>query len=294
LYPPKHSGLDGVRVALLEARMAGELAALVRRYGGIVRSAPAVREAPLDCADAVSEFLNRIAAPFPCVYVFLTGAGVIALFDETQKQGRLRALMASLRSGTIVCRGPKPSAALKRYGINPNIVAASPYTSDELLESMSVIDLRDADVSVVHYGERNETLTSALAQRGATLHELCVYEWRLPDDIGPLQDVVRGLVRRELDAVVFTSQVQWKHLRQVASTLGLAEELVDALSRHLVVAAIGPICSGALIDAGVRPHVVPENPKMSPLVAALAQHFSRPQMVSPGHPSIPADPRAGT
>jgi len=254
--------------------MAGELADLVRRYGGVVRSAPAVREAPLDCADAVIDFLNLIAHPMSRIYIFLTGAGVTALFDETQKQKRLPDLLTSLRSGTIVCRGPKPSAALKRYGIIPSVVAASPYTSDELLQSMSGMNLRDAHVSVVHYGERNETLTCALRQRGAFVHGLCVYEWQLPADIAPLEDLIRGLVQRELDAVVFTSQVQWKHLHRVASTLGLGDRLVDVLNNQVVVAAIGPICSAALAEAGVRPDVVPENPKMSPLVATLAQHFS--------------------
>ena len=39
-----------------KARMGSELAELVRRYGGVVRSAPAVREAPLDCADVVADF----------------------------------------------------------------------------------------------------------------------------------------------------------------------------------------------------------------------------------------------
>ena len=54
------TGFDGVRVALLEARMAGEMAALVRRYGGSVRSAPAVSETPIDCADIVRELLTRL------------------------------------------------------------------------------------------------------------------------------------------------------------------------------------------------------------------------------------------
>jgi uroporphyrinogen-III synthase len=275
VFPPRHSALDGVRVALLESRMAGELTGLVRRYGGVVQSVPAVREAPLDCADTVADFLNRSAVATPRVFVFLTGAGVTALLDETQRQGRLPEMISSLRAGTIVCRGPKPSCALKRYGVNPHFVAASPYTSDEVIESISGVGLNGADVSIVHYGERNETLALALRQRGALLDELCLYEWRLPDDIRPLQDLIRGLVQRELDAVVFTSQVQWRHLRQVASTLGLVDALVDALNNHVVVAAVGPICSAALAEAGVPPHVVPENPKMGPLVAALAQHFCR-------------------
>ena len=58
---PKRDGLHGVRVALLEARMGTELAELVQRYGGVVRSAPAVREAPLTAptSSRVSERLRR-------------------------------------------------------------------------------------------------------------------------------------------------------------------------------------------------------------------------------------------
>ena len=274
MFPPRRNALGGVRVALVESRMARELADLVGRHGGIVRSAPAVREAPRDCAAAVADFLNRVAPPASRVHIFLTGAGATALLDEAQKQGGLPALTTSLQSGTIVCRGPKPTAALKRHGISPHVVAAPPYTTHEVLDAIAGIDVAGVEVSVVHYGERSETLVAALQQRGAILHELCVYEWRLPDDIAPIQGLIQGLVQHELDAIVFTSQVQWKHLRRVAASLGLEHALIDALNRHTVVAAIGPICSEALTADGVRPQIVPDNPKMGPLVNALAQHFS--------------------
>ena len=86
---------------------------------------------------------------------------------------------------------------------------------------------------------------------------------------------LRDLVKLEVDAVVFTSQVQWKHLLQVATALGLGDDLIHALNSHVVVAAVGPICSAALDAAGVHPQVVPDNPKMGPLVTALAEYFSQ-------------------
>ena len=262
-------------MALLEARMGTELAELVRRHGGVVRSAAAVREAPLDCAAVVSDFLERLRRPARRVHIFLTGAGATALFQEAERQGQLPFVIESIRAGTIICRGPKPTAALKRYGLSPNASAASPYTSHELLEAMTGIDLAGAEVTLVHYGERNESLSDELRQRGAALNELCLYEWRLPDDVGPLQDLAGDLVKLELDAVVFTSQVQWKHLLQVATALGLGDDLIHALKSHVVVAAVGPICSAALDAAGVHPQVVPDNPKMGPLVTALAEYFSQ-------------------
>ena len=270
---PTRNGLAGVRVGLLEARMGSELGDLVRRYGGVVRSAPAVREAALDCGALVSGFLNRLHTPSRRVHVFLTGAGAHALLHEAERQGQLPFAVESLRGGTIVCRGPKPAAALKRYGLNADVSAASPYTSRELLAAMAQIDLAGAEVTVVHYGDRNDALADELRGRGAELIELCVYEWRLPDELAPLQDMARAVVRREVDALIFTSQVQWKHLLHVAAELDLASALKQALNGGVVVAAVGPICSAALADAGVQPHVVPDNPKMGPLVAALAAHF---------------------
>jgi uroporphyrinogen-III synthase len=254
--------------------MGNELAELVRRHGGVVRSAPAVHEAPLDCADVVADFVERLQTSVRRIHVFLTGAGATALLQEAERQGRLPFVIESLKVGTIVCRGPKPAAALKRYGISANLSAASPYTSSDLLSAMASLDLVNAEVTVVHYGERNAMLAHAIRQRGASLHELCVYEWRLPDDIGPLQEIARDLVKPAFDAVIFTSQVQWKHLHRVASGLGLADAVVEALNTNVIVAAVGPICSTALAEAGVRPRVVPHNPKMGPLVAALAQYFS--------------------
>ena len=231
MSPPKRDGLNGVRVALLEARMGTELAALVQRYGGVVRSAPAVREAPIDCADVVADLVSRLETPARRVHVFLTGAGATALLQEAERQDRLPFVVESLKRGTIVCRGPKPAAALKRYGLSPHISAASPFTRHELLEAMAGIDLADAEVTIVHYGERSGALADALRLRGAALNELCVYEWRLPDDIGPLQDLARDIVTREVDAVIFTSQVQWKHLLHVASDMGLADAVIRALGR---------------------------------------------------------------
>ena len=261
-------------MALLEARMAGEMADLVRRYGGSVRSAAAVSEQPVDCADVVSDLLRRLDYQAKRIFVFLTGVGATLLFEEAERQGRLPLLLDALKHATVACRGPKPTAALKRFGVTPSMSAADPYTTSELLDAMRSVDLVDIDVTLVHYGERSDLLANALRARGASLQELCVYEWRLPDDIGPLQDLIRQIGAREVDAVIFTSQVQMKHMLRVASEMGFEPSLRDALKLDVVVASVGPVCSAALREAGIEPHVEPVSPKMGPLVAALAEHFA--------------------
>jgi uroporphyrinogen-III synthase len=271
----KADALAGVRTALLESRMGSEMGELVRRYGGIPRHVPTVREVPVDCREPVAAFLNALESAVPRVIVFLTGVGVDALFDEAERQGRLPFLLETLPRATLACRGPKPTAALKRRRLVPTVCARDPYTTSELLEALNERDLRDVEVVLVHYGEPNDALARQLRARGALLNELCLYEWQLPEDTKPMTALIHDVVAGgAVDTVVFTSQVQGRHLLQVASAMGVAPSFVDALNSRTVVAAVGPVCRAALEEAGIMPHVVPTNPKMGPLIAALAEYFA--------------------
>jgi len=55
----------------------------------------------------------------------------------------------------------------------------------------------------------------------------------------------------------------------VAPSLSLASALVDALRGGVVVAAMGPTCHATLQVHGVPVHVMPEVPKMGPLIRSL-------------------------
>lgn len=268
------SRFAGARIALLEARMSSEMADLVRRHGGEPYGVPAVREVPLDSAGQVSTFIDHLAHSSIRVIVFYTGVGVTALLREAERLGRLPELLTGLYTVTVVCRGPKPSAALKRYGVPRTLSAREPYTTEELLEAMKPLQLSDASIAVVHYGERNTLLAQALQERGAHLEELCLYEWLLPEDSAPLQTLVQDIIAGRVDAVVFTSQIQARHLFLVAAEPTLSDELTQALNTRTIVASIGPTCTTVLQSFGVTPHVIPEHPKMGHLVKALVEYMT--------------------
>jgi uroporphyrinogen-III synthase len=265
-----------MRVALLEARMAEELAALVRRHGGEPHCVPAVHEERIGSGAAVDDLLGRAsredAAP---ILVLSTGVGVAALFDEARALRQEAPLRLLLSRASLVCRGPKPMAALRREGFEPSVRARAPYTTAELVEALALVETRDRLAIIVHYGERNLPLVEAAAARGARVHELLLYEWRLPADLGPLRRLVADIASGEVGAVAFTSQAQARHLFHVATSLERASALREALRARAIVAAVGPTCARALVELGVPPHVVPDNPKMGALVVALAAHVSR-------------------
>jgi uroporphyrinogen-III synthase len=125
------------------------------------------------------------------------------------------------------------------------------------------------EVTVVHYGERNEPIVSNLEARGARVHELMLYEWRLPADVSALSQAIDALISGEIPVLAFTSQVQVRHLLEVAGP-GRREALLDALNASVLVGAVGPTCAAACTSAGIRAVVSPERPKLSPLLQVLA------------------------
>jgi uroporphyrinogen-III synthase len=263
--------LKGVRLAVLETRLSTELSELIRRFGGVPCAVPSVRE--VSHLEHVPAFLDALCAGRFSVAICLTGVGVSRLLREAERLGRLDETLIALRRLTIACRGPKPSAVLRQYDVPVHIRPAEPFTTKELLEALNAVDLQGTRVALLHYGERNLPLADALRARGAVLEELCLYEWELPDDVEPLKALVRNLVDGQMEAIAFTSQIQCRHLFDVAANLGLASALVDAMRGDVIVAAIGPVCASALNAYGITPDVLPAHPKMGALITAVADYI---------------------
>lgn len=262
-------------VALLEARMSSELARLVEKHGGRPLCVPAVREAPQLSMEAVNALIDDLVRGRQQLVVFMTGVAVSLLFEWAEQCGRRAELVAALRRVTTLCRGPKPTAALRGFGAPPTLTASSPYTTAELLDALSGVDLVGRRVLLFHYGERSETLAETLLARRAELDEFWLYRWLLPEDTSGLEGLTTRIVRGQVDALAITCQVQFRHLQNVAERLGLGQALVRALNDRVVVGAVGPTCQSILQAHGVTPQVVPEHPKMGPLVIALMRYLDQ-------------------
>ncbi len=266
------NGLDGMRVALLEARAAEPLSVLIRHLGGAPVCVPAVLEQPALTGAELPALLSWLGDAEAPVVLCSTGTGVTALFDEARRWGVVTRLTGLLRRSILVARGPKPVAALKREGLAPTVEVGDPYTQAELLEALARLELAERPVMLLHHGERNVELVKALQQWHASLYEVVLYAWRLPEDTRPLCGLVEELIDGRIGAVAFTSQIQARHLFEVAEGTGRAGDLVQALRNKVVVAAVGPTCARVLIELGVPPAVVPSPPKMGPMASALARY----------------------
>jgi uroporphyrinogen-III synthase len=276
------AGFGGVKVALLESRLADETAAMVKRLGGEPVSAPSLEEAPVDADEAIAELVERLSSGRAQVLVFLTGAAVARVFAVAERLGVTRALRDGLAKAVIVARGPKPAGALARWGVTPLRSVREPFTTADVLDALEMIPVDGRDATVVHYGEPNDRVVSSLTARGARVHELTVYEWRLPADVGALSAAIDGMIAGEIQVLVFTSQIQVRHLLEVAGparrgalVAALNAPAGDGAGRSpVLVGAVGPTCAAACRAAGIDTLVIPDRPKLGPLLHSLARTWA--------------------
>ena len=258
---------SGRTVALLESRQSDELAGMVTRLGrhaGARAGGPRAARASDDVGPLLARHRRRVTSPMAVV---LTGAGVTALFAEAERRGAPRG--GAPGAGEHDDRLPGTEAAGRAQAArSERPVFQRPSRTRRA--SCSMRSPRRTATAVpsllLHYGERNRALTAALTARGALVEDVCLYEWALPEDLAPLHDMVAPRGRRAtIDALLVTSQIQFRHLLEIAGRAGLAEALVGALNEHVIVGAVGPVCAAALRAGGVVPDVMPASPNSASL-----------------------------
>lgn len=260
--------MKGRTVAILEARVGEHLAEMVAKQGGKPFRAPALSERPdLDPA-AIRRLIEQWATRPAKLVIFQTGVGARALFEATDALGLTERFLDLLAHCVVTARGPKPTAVLRARNVRIDRSAQEPYTTTEVVKAIEDIELTGERVVVQRYGDTNPGLDLALRERGAEVVEIPTYRWALPDDTAPLVAMIDALSEGKIDAVVFTSASQVLNLFSVARREAREDEVRMVLNRVLV-ASIGPVCSSALRQAGVRIGLEASPPKLGPLVQAL-------------------------
>jgi uroporphyrinogen-III synthase len=271
---PESSSFDGRRVVTFESRLAGAMADLITKYGGVPVEAPSLREIPLGENAAALAFAERLLAGEFDLVLFLTGVGTRYLAQAIETRYSRETWTAALAAVKVVIRGPKPLAPLRELKVRVDLQAPEPNTWHEVLamldDRLPVAGLR---VAVQEYGKPNPELIEGLERRGALVTRVPVYRWALPEDTTPLREVIAAMAGGQVDVALFTSAQQVEHLLQVAAEEGREAGLRAALARSIVVGSVGPTTSETLRAHQLPVDVEPEHPKMGHLVAAVAARW---------------------
>lgn len=264
-----------LRVCSFESRKQSEMRSLIERHGSLATIAPSLREVPLTDNVAVFEFLDRLLAKQVQAVLFMTGVGAKAMLEVIETRLDRARFFQALQDCCVIVRGPKPTAVLREWGVRIDHRAPEPNTWRELLSvidaglqfppAANTTELRGHSIAIQEYGLPSHELYEALTERGATVLPVPVYRWELPEETGPLEAAIRDCVAGNFDVLLLTSAQQIRNALEIAERLSLREPFMAAANR-LVVGSIGPTCSEALREAGLRVDLEPSHPHMGHLV----------------------------
>lgn len=281
-----NSTFAGLCVLALESRRAREMGKLIANLGGVPIVAPSVRELSLESNQEALEFTRRLSAREVDIVIFTTGVGVKALASTVEKVCPPDELARYLNDVVVVARGPKPSAALKELGVRISLTVPEPNTWRDLLilldQSKGSFPIAGRRIVVQEYGVTNPDLSAGLEERGAIVSPVNVYQWALPEDIGPLQQAVESVIKGEVHVLLVASSIQIRHLFEVAEKMDKGKALHEALSR-LVIVSIGPLTSEELRSRGLNVDIECTHPKMGFLVQEAAEKSAEVLRQKRGH-----------
>ena len=264
-----------LRVCSFESRKQEEMRSLIERHGGSATIAPSLREVALEDNVAVLEFLDRLLAKQIDAVLFMTGVGAKAVLEVVETRVDRAKFFQALQECCLIVRGPKPTAVLREWGVRIDHRAPEPNTWRELLTIINAglrfpstpdnSDLRGRTIAIQEYGLPSHGLYAALKERGANVLPVPVYRWELPEETRPLEAAIRDTVAGRFDLLLLTSAQQIRNVLEIADRLNLRDQFLTAANR-LTVGSIGPTCSEALREAGLKIDLEPSHPHMGHLV----------------------------
>ncbi|MFF3457881.1 uroporphyrinogen-III synthase [Streptomyces sp. NPDC002730] len=263
----QHGPLAGFTVGVTAARRADELGALLRRRGGDVLHAPALRIVPLADDAELLAATKELIDHAPDVVVATTAIGFRGWVEAADGWGYGEELLTRLRGVELLARGPKVRGAIRAAGLTEEWSPASESMA-EVLDRLLGEGVDGRRIALQLHGEPLPGFVESLRAGGADVVVVPVYRWMAPEDLGPLDRLLDATVSRALDAVTFTSAPAAASLLSRAETRGLLPKLLSALDHDVLAACVGPVTALPLQAVGVTT-VQPERFRLGPLVQLL-------------------------
>lgn len=265
--------LEGFAIGVTADRRADEQITLFEGRGAECMYGPTVYTDPIRPeAEIRTATLEFIASP-PDILVATTGIGVQGWLEAADALQVGEQLHAALSRTRIFARGPKAHGAAITAGLNVEWNATSATMAEIVAHLASVVRPHDR-VAVQIDGSPQQPIIGQIAALGAEVTVVPVYRWTLPADRGPADALVRAVSDRRLHAVTFTSRSAAENFGELATDIGLFDEVSSALADGVIACCVGTICAEGLRPFGPIHIVQPAQFRLSAMVAALSSELN--------------------
>ena len=239
---------------------AGAMSDRLRGYGAVPVEVPTIAvEPPRTPTQMERAIKGLVTGRFEWI-VFTSTNAVRAVREKFEEFGLDARAFAGVK---IACVGEATAAAVRSFGINPELVPSGEQSSeglladfppfDEILDPINRVLLPRADIAT-------ETLAAGLRQLGWEIDDVTAY--RTVRAAPPAAEIRDAIKSGGFQAVCFTSSSTVRNL------VGIAGKP----HARTVVACIGPQTAATAREFGLRVDVEPETATVAALVDALAAH----------------------
>jgi uroporphyrinogen III methyltransferase / synthase len=253
--------LFGWRVLVPRTKdQAGEMSDRLRAYGAVPVEVPTIAVEPPRSPAQMDRAVKGLVTGRYGWIVFTSVNAVKAVREKFTELGLDARAFAGVK---VACVGESTAAAVRAFGIAPELLPTGQQSSeglladfpeyDDVLDPINRVLLPRADIAT-------ETLAAGLQERGWEIDDVTAYRTvRAAPPPAPVREAIKG---GGFDAVCFTSSSTVRNL------VGIAGKP----HAKTVVAVIGPQTAATAQEFGLRVDVQPETAAVGPLVDALAEH----------------------
>ncbi len=252
--------LYGWKVLVPRTRdQAGVLSNALRAHGAIPVEVPTIAVEPPRTAAPMERAIKGLVTGRYMWIAFTSTNAVKAVLEKLQEFGLDARAFAGVK---IACVGDATAAAVRAYGIEPDLVPSGEQSSegllaewghyDEVFDPIDRVLLPRADIAT-------DTLLAGLKDRGWQVDDVTAY--RTVRAAPPPAETREALKGGGFDAVLFTSSSTVRNL------VGIAGKPHDST----VLAVIGPATKTTAEEQGLRVDVLAAKPDVLTLVEGLAE-----------------------
>jgi len=239
---------------------AGLMSERLRAYGAIPCEVPTIAVEPPRTPAQMERAIKGLVDGRYAWVVFTSVNAVRAVWEKFGEHGLDARHFGGVK---IACIGEATAAAVRDFGVQPELVPQGEQSSegllaefsphDEILDPVGRVLLPRADIAT-------ETLTAGLTERGWEVDDVTAY--RTVRAAPPPAEIRDAIKSGGFDAVLFTSSSTVRNL------VGIAGKP----HTRTVVAVIGPKTAETALEFGLRVDVQPTHASVPDLVEVLASY----------------------
>ena len=215
------------------------------------------------------EFLKMLEEGAVGAVVFTSSNGVVHAFHRARRTMGNEDFRDALNRTRAVAIGPATKLALTNVGVATKVPVE--HSSRGLVEYFEREGISTKRVVLLRSVQGSPILSEGLRSLGYDVVDVTLYEVGLPGDQPGTQAFFERVVRGDVDVFAFLSSMTVSNFLEVASALGVGDQVRAVLSQKTV-AAIGEPTKEALEKEGIRVSVTPRKASFEALLDALGRN----------------------